>query len=223
MANELYRMYDEMIQGYKTKNEGLFEHGVVCWMDLNPENPFPEDSPAYEIFFTIQMRYNVWRMGSADYKVNRKRMLSAAKELCATYPKRPYKFDRKADNEDKAVKAAAEEERMKAQKEAEELAIQKEAERIVQEEERLKREADEKEKARIEWEKAEAEAKAEMKRKDELLKKAVEEQRAKVKTEEPIHVLGIIPETGVMQETVPIESPKKESFLKRLFGKKADV
>ena len=220
MANELYRAYDEMLQGFKAKNDTQLEHGVRCWMDLKPENPFPEDIPAYDLFFKIKRHYTVWRMGGADYKVNRTRMVKAAKDLCATYPKRPYKFDRKADSEDKAAKNAAEEEWLKAKQEAEELAIQQEAERIVKEEERLKKEAEEREKARIEWEKAEEEAKADAKRKEELLKKAVEKERAKIKTEEPLYVLGIVPETGVMQETVPIEEKSKESFFSRFFNKK---
>lgn len=225
MANELYRMYDEMIQGYKMKNEGMFEHGVVCWMDLNPENPFPEDSEAFELFFQTQLYYKCWRLGSADYKSKRKRMMETAKKLCALYPKRPYKFDKKADAEDKALKAAEEEARIKTEEEAQKAAIQAEAERIVKEEEEARINAERAEKARIEWEKAEVEAKAEEQRKAEMLKAAVEAERAKVKLEQPEYVLGVIPETGLIDETV--EGPtheKPNGFFTRLmnrFGKKA--
>lgn len=224
MANDLYRMYDEMIQGYKTNNDGLFEHGVICWMDLNPENPFPEGSDAYELFFQTQLHYKSWRLGSADYKSKRRRMLAAARDLCALYPKRPYKFDKKADAEDKALKAAEEEARIKTEEAAQKAAIQAEAERIVREEEEARLKAERAEKARVEWEKAEAEAKAEEQRKTEMLKAAVEAERAKVKLEKTEYVLGVVPETGLIEETVPPEPEKQTGFFARLrdrFGKKA--
>jgi len=108
--NQMYKMYNEMIKGYKEDNDGLFEHGVRCWMDLNPENPFPENEPAFEYFFLMQKGYSLWKMGAADRKINRRRMLEAAYKLCECNPKRPYRFDKKAEEAEEAARIAAEKE-----------------------------------------------------------------------------------------------------------------
>lgn len=103
--NTMYRMFRQMIQGYKLGKEGenLFTHAVHCWMDLNPENPFPQDSEVYDYFFRMKNYYNVWKLHSADYRINEKRMLAEAKKLCELKPKNPYKFDKKAEEEEKAA------------------------------------------------------------------------------------------------------------------------
>jgi len=106
--NQMYKFYNEMVKGYKENQDGLFEHGVRCWLELKPENPFPFEDPAYEEFFQMQRGYSLWQMGGADRKINRRRMLEAARRLCALNPKKPYKFDRKAEEEEKAAKAAEE-------------------------------------------------------------------------------------------------------------------
>ena len=99
--NTMYRMFRQMIQGYKLGKEGenLFVHAVHCWMDLNPDNPFAEDSAAYDYFFRMKNYYNVWKMRSADQRISERRMINEAKELCATKPKNPYKYDKKAADE----------------------------------------------------------------------------------------------------------------------------
>ena len=106
--NEMYRLYNEMVKGYKENQDGLFEHAVRCWMDMNPENPFAEDDPAYEEFFLMKKGYTVWKMGNADRKINRRRMLEHARNLCALNPKRPYKFDKKEEEARKAAEALEE-------------------------------------------------------------------------------------------------------------------
>lgn len=195
MANEMYRMYNEMIEGYKTKNDNMLEHGVRCWLDMHPENPFAPESEAYEVFFRMNNYYNVWRLGGADHRVNRRRMIEAAKQLCALYPKRPYKFDKQADIEDQRIKAIEEEARLKENEEAKAKEIQDEAERIVMEEEKRRRDAEAREIARIEWEENEARLKAEQEKYNEELQKAIEVKRAEIelKREEPVHILGVLP------------------------------
>ena len=125
--NEMYRLYNEMMKGYKENQDGLFEHAVRCWMDLNPENPFPEEDPAYEEFFLMKKGYSVWKMGNADRKINRRRMLEHAKALCALNPKRPYRFDKKEEEAKKAAEAV--EEARKAEEAAKLEAEKAEAER----------------------------------------------------------------------------------------------
>lgn len=132
--NLMYQMYKQMVQGYKLgkDGEGLFEHAVRCWMDTNPENPFPEESEAFEHFFRMKNYYNVWRLGGADKKISMRRMFNAAKDLCATKTKNPYKFDKKAAEEEKAaIKDAtmkAEQEAMRALEEAKRVKAEREEE-----------------------------------------------------------------------------------------------
>ena len=102
--NTMYRMFRQMMQGYKLGKEGqnLFVHGVKCWMDLNPDNPFPQDSEAYDFFFRMKNYYNVWKMRGADQRINERRMIEEAQKLCETKPKNPYKFDKAAAEKEKA-------------------------------------------------------------------------------------------------------------------------
>lgn len=124
--NQMYKMYTEMVKGYKADNDGMFEHGVRCWMDLDPENPFDPEDPAFEEFFLMRKGYNLWRMGAADRKINRRRMLEHAYKLCELNPKRPYRYDKKEEEADQleAEKKAAEEAERKATEEAEKKAAE---------------------------------------------------------------------------------------------------
>ena len=98
--NLMHNMFKQMKEGYKTKNDNLFEHAIRCWMDADPEDPFKEGTEASEYFSQIKRHYNVWRMRSADYRVNWKRMIESARKLCTLNPRQPYKFDKKAEEED---------------------------------------------------------------------------------------------------------------------------
>ena len=128
LNNQMYKMYNEMVKGYKENNDGLFEHGVRCWLDLKPENPFAPEEPAYEEFFLMQKGYNLWKMGAADRKINRRRMLEHAVNLCALNPKRPYRFDKKAEEEEKRKE---EEARIAAERKAMEAELAEKKEQTV--------------------------------------------------------------------------------------------
>ena len=125
--NQMYKFYSEMTKGYREGEDGLFEHGVRSWMSMDPENPFKQDTPEYECFFKMQRGYQLWMMNGADKKINRRRMIEAAKELCEINPKRPYKFNKEENEEDKRQaeayakeQAALAEETAKAEAEEEE-------------------------------------------------------------------------------------------------------
>ena len=128
--NLMYKFYSEMTKGYREKNSGLFENGIRCWMMTQPENPFPKGSEEAECFFEMEMAYTIWSRGGADMRINWRRMLDAARRLCEINPKRPYKFDKVEDTEDR--KQAAEEEAAAAAK-AEEDAKKAEKERLQKE------------------------------------------------------------------------------------------
>lgn len=99
--NQMYRMFLEMKQGYINGDKNQMEHGARCWLQLNPVNPFEEESPEMEAFFQMQKCYNIWKRGDIDRKINGRRMIEWAEKLCALDPQQPYKFDRKADDEEK--------------------------------------------------------------------------------------------------------------------------
>ena len=204
MANELYRAWNDMVQGYKTGSDNMLEFGVKSWMDLNPENPFESGTAESNQFVRIRNHYTVWRMNGADAKVNRKRMIESARVLCSMYPKRPYKFDRTADTQAKAAAAASEEERLKAEAEARQKAIEEEANRIVAQEQKNKERAIQREKARLEWEEAERKAIEDEKQYQEDLKAAIEKKRADmVEVGNETVVLGVVPEAeGTTDEKV---------------------
>lgn len=107
--NLMYQMYKQMVQGYKLGEAGnnLFEHSVICWMNENPDNPFPEDTEAFEYFFQIKKHYSVWKLGGPDKKISVRRMLNSAKDLCAAKTKNPYKYDKKAAEEERALNKEA--------------------------------------------------------------------------------------------------------------------
>lgn len=149
-----------MKEGYANNNPDQLEHGARCWLDLNPTNPFPEESPEMEAFFQMQKCYSIWKRGDIDRKINRRRMIMWAEKLCELNPRQPYKFDKKAEEEERLLEA---------QREQEELQRRLEAEKSKEE------------------------------------PKPVE----KVVVEEPVTVLGIIPE-------------KKKSWFKGLFSRKKE-
>lgn len=109
MENLMYKSYEEMIQGYKEKQDGLFEHGVRSWMSFNSENPFVSDTKESECFFRIKMAYQRWAMNGVDKNINRIRMLNAAKELCQLSPVNPYKAEEKKPEKKKFKREPAEE------------------------------------------------------------------------------------------------------------------
>lgn len=202
--NEMYKMYNEMVKGYKENQDGLFEHGARCWMDLKPENPFAPEDPAYEYFFLMQKGYNLWTMGLADRKINRRRMLENARKLCELNPKRPYKFDKKAEELELAAKAAAE------KKAAEERAL---AEKKAAEEKALAEKKMAEEKALAEKKAAQEKAEAQ---KLEARKKTETTQYQSQNT----HILGIVPDVSDIKADTAKEQPvEKKGFFNRLFRK----
>lgn len=139
--NQMYKFYSEMTKGHRENQPALFEHGVRSWMTMEPECPFEENSDAAGLFFKMQMGYTIWQRNGADKNINRRRMLEAAHQLCELNPKRPYKFDKAEDAEDRRqAKANEEEAKRLAEEEAELLKIQQDAE------EKARLEAEEEEK-----------------------------------------------------------------------------
>ena len=113
LNNSSYKFFQEMLTGYQYGYDGMIEHGARCLMELNPENPFPENSQERELFYSIFLHYTRWKRGSVDAKINLRKLLSDAKELCEMVKENPYVF--------------SEEEELEEQKQAEEQEKQKEA------------------------------------------------------------------------------------------------
>lgn len=213
--NVRHQMYKQMMLGYRLgpDGSGLFEHAVKCWLDTNPDNPFPEDSEAFECFFRMQRYYMVWKLDGVDKKINMRRMLKAAKELCALKVKNPYKFDKQAAQEEKeALKESAaksHEEYMKA----------------VQEDQRIKEERQE-EVRQI----AEELAKIDDENNDRVdnIKAAVDETEANfnAQPEKKHYVFNVVEQEPATElpyfkpeDTPEQASKKKKSWLQRLMKK----
>ena len=118
--NTMYRLYQEMLDGYATGNEGLFEHGVRCMMALNPQTPFNNNSEEADLFYQTYIHYMRWKNHGADMKISRRRMLAAANELCKLVKKNPYTFDKQEEKEDNEKKRYVEELKRKEQERIEE-------------------------------------------------------------------------------------------------------
>lgn len=213
--NEMYRMFKEMKEGYKNKNKSQMEHGARCWLDLNPENPFDENTPEGEAFFQMKRCYTIWKRGDVDRKINHRRLLSWAEALCKLNPRQPYKFDKEADKIDQETKKLEELKREKQQQEEEAKAIQKRAQEIVQEEERVKKELAEKEKEKAQQELEQQRKQEEMKK---ALEQAIEEERKRIQAiepkEEPVKetVVQEIPVELLFASGEPVEEEQPEEF-----------
>jgi hypothetical protein len=102
--NQMYELFNDMVKGYKEGNMDIVEQCARCWMQIAEDNPFTYDTPEYDLFFNMQKSYMIWSKGAIDQKLNRRKMIRYAKELCALNPKQPYIFDKKADQEEQKRK-----------------------------------------------------------------------------------------------------------------------
>lgn len=104
LNNQMYMLFKNMKQGYAEGNSDIVEQCARCWMQIAPENPFPEETPEHEEFFQIKRSYTIWSRGDIDAKINRRRMVQHAKALCALNVKNPYTYDKKAEQEEQKAK-----------------------------------------------------------------------------------------------------------------------
>lgn len=185
--NIMYRAFKDMMEGYKEKTEEgriKFANAVNSWMAQEPENPFEPQTPACDCFYRMQMCYTNIQRNTVGSKFSSRQILVEAEQLCELKQKNPYKFDKKADEEDKAEKAAFDAEQARLAKEAEEAAIQKEVNRIIREEQEAKDRAARQKEERMKREIERAEAQIAERERQALVAKAVEEKRAAIAEEE---------------------------------------
>lgn len=121
--NQCYKMFELMKHGYDTENHDEMEQGARCWLDFSPENPFEYDSDEMEAFFQMQRCYKKWRSGGIDHKINRRKMIMWTEMLCSLNPENPYKFDKKAEEED--IRAKKEQYKQTLAKEKTEIKAEK--------------------------------------------------------------------------------------------------
>ena len=103
-TNEMYRLFNTMLQGYKEGNRDTVEQCARCWMQLATENPFEFETPEHEEFFQMQRCFQIYSRGAIDQKINRRRMVEHAMKLCALDPKQPYTYDKRVEEEEKKQK-----------------------------------------------------------------------------------------------------------------------
>lgn len=119
--NIMYTMFKQMKQGYANNNMDDVEQCARCWLRLDPENPFQENTPEYEAFFQMQKSYIIWMRGDIDRKLNRRKMRRYAIELCSLNPKQPYRYNKEEEQLELEEQKAKEEERRKKIREKEQL------------------------------------------------------------------------------------------------------
>ena len=113
--NKMYQLFQEMLDGYKTNNDGLFQHGARCLIAMNPINPFKEESKEADLFFTMSITYARWNNHSVDAKINMRRMLAAAQELCSLVKENPYVYSK--EEEEQELEELKRQEELKKQEE----------------------------------------------------------------------------------------------------------
>ena len=141
--NSLYSLYKEMLEGYKANENGLIEHGARCIMDLNPENPFQENSDESELFFQMKLCYARWKNNGPESKINYRKLLENARKLCALHSENPYVFDKeeaKRDLEEQKKRELEEIKKLEEQREAEEKKKKEDEEFKKQEKEKQQQE-----------------------------------------------------------------------------------
>lgn len=149
--NSLYTLYKEMVEGYKTNENGLFEHGARCLMDLSPANPFLENSDDAELFFQMQLSYIKWKNHGPDAKLNYRKMLEYARKMCEAHSENPYTFDKeeaKKDLEEQKMRELETIKKLEEKRKAEE--IRQQQEELKKQQEEMKKELEEKEKQKRE-------------------------------------------------------------------------
>ena len=130
--NSLYTLYKEMVEGFQTNENGLFEHGARCIMDLDPDNPFQENSDDAELFFQMKLSYARWKNHGPEAKLNYRKILEYARELCKAHPENPYVFDKEEAKRDLEEQKEREREairKLEEKRKAEELKQKEEAEK----------------------------------------------------------------------------------------------
>ena len=88
------KMFQEMMEGYKTNQEGLLSHGARCLADLEEGNPFPEGSEAKNHFHRMKAYYAVCKRGGINQRSSMRKIIDEARALCALDPEQPYKVEK---------------------------------------------------------------------------------------------------------------------------------
>lgn len=122
ITNQCYKMFNLMIHGYETNNKDELEQGARCLLEIASVNPFDMDSDEMEAFFQMKRCYEKWKSMGIDHKINRRKMVMWTEKLCSLNPANPYKYDKKAEEEEQKIRR---EQYEKARKEMEELHAEK--------------------------------------------------------------------------------------------------
>lgn len=118
--NEMYLLFNKMMEGYKNQRYDAVENAAHCWLMFNPENPFKQDTQEYEVFFQMQRCFTIWRNGDINARINRKRMVEYAKQLCSLDPAQPYKYNKSEEERERKQAKEAEKQAEKAKEQEKE-------------------------------------------------------------------------------------------------------
>lgn len=94
--------YNKLLEGYQKENvdkgmdhpsNNIFVHAAINQAAANADNPFPVDSEAYKIYFTMMKHHSLWRLGGPDRKVSRRRFLANAVLLAEIGMENPFEIE----------------------------------------------------------------------------------------------------------------------------------
>lgn len=132
MKSQKYKLFQEMMEGFKTNNTALFSHGAKCLTEIEEGNPFPENSEAKDHFHRMKVYYEACRRGDINQRANLRMVFDEAKALCALEPAQPYEEEILEEKQEPAQEMQAEvsEAESEASKEADKPAEENEHETI---------------------------------------------------------------------------------------------
>lgn len=86
----MYSLYEKLIEAYKANDEGTIGAASLNWIGQAKENPFPENTAAYDLFFKAKMAWVKWQNNGIDARRNRVRAKEYVSQIAAMGIPNPY-------------------------------------------------------------------------------------------------------------------------------------
>lgn len=86
----MYSLYEKLIEAYKANDEGTIGAASLNWIGQANENPFPENTAAYDLFFKAKMAWVKWQNNGIDARRNRARAKEYVAQIAAIGLPNPY-------------------------------------------------------------------------------------------------------------------------------------
>ena len=93
--NNLLESYNKesVDKGLDHPDNNMFVHSAINQAAANADNPFPTDSEAYQVYFSMMKHHSLWKLGGADRKISRRRFLNFAIQLAELAVENPFEIE----------------------------------------------------------------------------------------------------------------------------------